>query len=151
MPCLHYLITILLFSAPISAEARDRIEGPVSARILKVQDGDTLIVLAKIWPGHEIKARVRIRGIDAPELKARCPEESEKAVAAKRLLKSLVSHGHIKLGKITQGKYYGRVLADVRDKDGNSLVPTMLESKLVRPYAGRKRRSWCNAKSALLQ
>lgn len=45
--------------------------------VVRVIDGDTLEARVHLWPGLEMMTRVRLRGIDAPELKAHCPEERE--------------------------------------------------------------------------
>ncbi|HEY4265726.1 MAG TPA: hypothetical protein VGM72_10435, partial [Micropepsaceae bacterium] len=62
----------------VTAEA---LEGPVSAVVQRVVDGDTIEVRAAIWLGQSLTVRVRIDGVDAPELKARCPEERQLAIA----------------------------------------------------------------------
>jgi endonuclease YncB( thermonuclease family) len=41
-----------------------------SAEVVHVIDGDTFAARVTIWPGVEVKTRVRLRGIDAPELHA---------------------------------------------------------------------------------
>jgi hypothetical protein len=46
-------------------------------------DGDTFETRVHLWPGLEMTTRVRLRGIDAPELKASCPQELQMAVVAK--------------------------------------------------------------------
>ncbi len=45
------------------------ITGPVSAKVVKVYDGDTVTVEAYPWPGLEAKASVRINGVDTPEIR----------------------------------------------------------------------------------
>jgi endonuclease YncB( thermonuclease family) len=46
-----------------------------SAEVVHVIDGDTFEARVAVWPGIEIKTKVRLRGIDAPELHARCDDE----------------------------------------------------------------------------
>jgi endonuclease YncB( thermonuclease family) len=46
-----------------------------SAEVVHVIDGDTFEARVAVWPGIEIKTRVRLRGIDAPKLHARCDHE----------------------------------------------------------------------------
>src|SRR5262245_62165511 len=64
------------------ALARERIAGPLSAEVMRAVDGDTLEVKVQIWLGQELTTDVRIKGIDAPEMKGRCPREKEMAHAA---------------------------------------------------------------------
>ncbi|TDI63600.1 MAG: hypothetical protein E2O90_11840, partial [Alphaproteobacteria bacterium] len=42
---------------------RDVLAGPVEARVIRVRDGDTLVVAARIWVGQEIVIDARINGI----------------------------------------------------------------------------------------
>ncbi len=123
----------------------DILSGPVEARVLRVIDGDTFIAEAKVWPGHSVKVSVRIRGIDAPEIRSRCPEEKAAAGRARDLLTMLVASGTVKLFNIGGGKYHGRVLADVVAEDGEELAPVLLGHDVVRPYAGGRRVPFCQA------
>ncbi|MBZ9792700.1 hypothetical protein K9B32_21750 [Rhizobium sp. 3T7] len=45
------LVALAFVVAPVTSEARDEIAGPVSAEILRVIDGDTLLVEARAL-GH---------------------------------------------------------------------------------------------------
>jgi endonuclease YncB( thermonuclease family) len=58
---------------------RGEFAGPFQAELVRVIDGDTFEARVRIWFGQEITTLVRIRGIDAPELKARCGSEASKA------------------------------------------------------------------------
>jgi len=131
-----------------TAVAGDKLVGPVSARVLRVYDGDTLIVMAHIWPGHDVKAHIRIRGIDAPELKGKCEQERQFALRARAQLQKLVSGGHVQLQQVARGKYFGRVLAQVSGNNRVDLKTALLESGHVRAYGGRKRQSWCGEDKA---
>ena len=129
-----------------SAHAREMIQGPVSAHIIKVRDGDSIDVVARVWPGHDIRVSVRIRGIDAPELRARCDVERQLALRAKSELKLMTVGDQVELKRISGGKYYGRVLADVLTLDQRNIGKMLLSGGFVRPYKGGKRRSWCPQK-----
>src|SRR5690348_9703714 len=63
--------------------AMDALAGPVTAIVDRVVDGDTIQVRAQIWLGQSLTVRVRIEGVDAPELEARCPEERRMAEKAR--------------------------------------------------------------------
>ena len=58
-------------------------------------DGDTFEARVHLWPGLNITTRVRLRGIDAPELKARCMEERIKAEAARDALRAILDQGEV--------------------------------------------------------
>ena len=105
----------------------------------------------RIWFGQEITTLVRIRGIDAPELRSRCVSEANGAARASEALADYLSPGGIKLLDVSLDKYGGRVLATVKVTDpaqpGESVVDVaelMLSGGLARPYGGGKRDSWCN-------
>ncbi|WP_432286249.1 thermonuclease family protein [Aminobacter sp. BA135] len=130
-------------ASPVEAKRRDNFAGPVSARVVEVIDGDTFLAEAEIWPGQTLRVNIRIRGIDAPEMKSRCVDERTAALAARAALARLVAEGPISLSNIGGAKYYGRVLADVSTGDGEVVAKAMLEDGLVRAYGGGKRDSWC--------
>lgn len=125
------------------AAAGDRLPGPVPAEPVEIVDGDTVRVIARIWLDQSIEVLVRIRGIDAAELRADCAEERDLAEAAAALLDDAVDGAPLTLTDIESDKYFGRVVADVALPDGRSLGPWLLESGLVRPYDGGTREDWC--------
>jgi endonuclease YncB( thermonuclease family) len=128
-----------------AASAESVIVGPVAADVVKVVDGDTLTVRARIWLDLEMTVNIRIRGIDAPELRARCSREKILAAAATDRLLDVAGHGPVNLSNIDEDKYFGRVVADVTTVDGRLVAPLMLESGLVRPYGGGERQGWCDS------
>ena len=127
------------------AEARDEISGPVAAEILRVIDGDTLLVEAQPWPQQKMEVYVRIRGIDAPELKSKCGRLREAGLDAQRALEALTAQSRkIQLTHISGDKYFGRIVADVMLFDGRSAGHDLLLAGLVQTYdGGRKPRETC--------
>lgn len=103
---------------PSDAKRRDNFAGPVSARVVEVIDGDTFLAEAEIWPGQTLRVNIRIRGIDAPEMKSRCTSERDAAPIARATLARLVADGPVSLSNIGDGKYYGRVLATSAQRPG---------------------------------
>jgi micrococcal nuclease len=126
-----------------AAGGGDFVPGPVEARVERVIDGDTFEAVAHVWPGHSVRVAVRIRGVDAPEIRSRCPAEREAAQAARRALEELFGGGPVLLGNIGGGKYYGRVLADVTAHDGRPAAEVLLAGGLARSYQGGQRAAWC--------
>src|SRR5215208_1700589 len=61
-------------------------KGTYAAEVLRVLDGDTFEARVHLWPALDITTKVRLRGIDAPEMKARCREERNLAEAARDAL-----------------------------------------------------------------
>lgn len=146
-PRLSTLAAILVL-APLAARpaaAAERLAGPVEAVVEEVVDGDTLAVRARIWIGQEVRVLVRLRGIDAPERRGRCPRERTLATAARTALAALVGSGPVLLTAIEADKYGGRVIADVATPSGASPAAGLLAGGLARPYAGRQREPWCAA------
>lgn len=137
------LAALLLFipALLVAAERRDlraQIEGPVEAELLSVVDGDTLLVEARPWPQHRVTVLVRIRGIDAPELRARCEAARRAAARAKARLSEL-AHGRVRLTNIAGDKYFGRVVADVATGDADDVATSLLAQGLVKTYDGGRR------------
>jgi len=52
------------------------------AEVLRVLDGDTFAARVRVWPGLDVETKVRLRGIDAAELHARCAAELRKALTS---------------------------------------------------------------------
>jgi len=114
------------------------IAGPVSAQVVRIIDGDTLEVNAHPWPGHAVRVSVRLRGIDTPERRSQCPDQRAAAQLARIELERLVSgFSTVELINVAGGKYYGRVLADLK-AGTRDIASAMLESGLARPYQGGK-------------
>jgi endonuclease YncB( thermonuclease family) len=111
--------------------------------IVRVIDGDTVEVRAHVWLDQMIVTRVRLRSIDAPELRAACPEEARKAAAARDALVTLLESGKIYLTGLGRDKYGGRVLGDLLTAEGHSISTRMLTGGHARLYAGGKRQGWC--------
>jgi micrococcal nuclease len=118
-------------------------EGPVSAQVTRVIDGDTFEASAAIWLGESIDVHVRIAGIDAPELHARCDDERVKAEAARDFLAHRIEGSEVRLTAVRYDKYGGRVDADVADAQGD-VGAGMLKAGLARPYHSERRAGWCS-------
>ena len=114
------------------------------AEVLKVNDGDTFEARVLVWPGMQITTKVRLRGIDMPELKARCAEEYRRADAAHEALRALLATGGVTVRNVGIDKYGGRVLADVATSNTADVSAVMLQSGHARPYEGGRRESWCD-------
>lgn len=115
-----------------------------SAEVVRVIDGDTFDARVRVWPGMEAVTRVRLRGIDAPEMKARCEAERDKAVAARDALARMLAAGAVGITNVGQDKYGGRVDADVRARDTANVGEALVGLGLARRYDGGRRASWCD-------
>jgi endonuclease YncB( thermonuclease family) len=119
------------------------VPGPVQARVLRVIDGDTIVVRARIWLGQDIDTQVRLDGVDAPEIKGKCERERRLAVRARDLILARSAGGMVILSEIHYGKYAGRVVARVRPPGGGDFSTALVEAGLGRAYEGGRRESWC--------
>jgi endonuclease YncB( thermonuclease family) len=87
--------------------------------------------------------RVRLRGIDAPELKAACAEEWRMAQAASGALRKLLAEGDVTIFNIGPDKYNGRVVADAATRQTPNVSDALLAAGQVRRYNGGHRGGWC--------
>lgn len=111
------------------------IAAPAHARMVAI-DGDTLIETVTM-------ERIRLENVDAPELRARCPEEAHLAQRAKEFVAFMLArHGGIvhPVGRVDR---YGRTLALVEIRGHGDLGRMLIDAKLARAYHGGKRAGWC--------
>ena len=79
-----------------------------SIDVVRTIDGDTFVARLHQRDGRDLVVRVRLRGIDAPEMKASCQEELDKAEAATTALRELLGQGGVTIYNLGTDKY-GRV------------------------------------------
>jgi endonuclease YncB( thermonuclease family) len=108
-------------------------------------DGDTLAVRVAVWLQHDVGVLVRLRGVDAPELRGDCASEKRRAEQAKLALMRIVAEGPVRLTAIEGDKYFGRVVADVTTARGRSVAASLIAGGFARAYEGGSRPSWCVA------
>ena len=137
------LVVFLLLIPATDAAASDLLRGPVEARVVRVIDGDTFEAEALVWPGHMVHVSIRIRGIDAPELRGKCETEKRAAREARATLARLIAERAVLVSNIGGDKYYGRVVADVADERGQDVALLLLGLSVVREYAGGTRVPFC--------
>lgn len=104
-----------------------------------VIDGDTLKLGDR---------KVRLNGIDAPEVKAMCPAEAAGAERATAALQRWVNAGPFELvARLDQPTdRYGRDLMTARrvaQGRTETAAQALLAAGVVREYGGEARRSWC--------
>lgn len=125
------------------ALADDALPGPIPAEVVRVVDGDTIRVRARIWVDQEVNVAVRLAGIDAPEIyRPKCDAEKVKARAAKDAVAGQVGT-QVFLREVRNGKYAGRVVADAVLSDGESLSERLIAQGHAIPDGAEK--PWCDA------
>lgn len=116
------------------------------SEVTSIYDGDTFRVTINGWPtvvGYRMP--VRINGIDTPDLRGggKCPEEKERAQAAKQFtVAALRGAKSVDLRNIQRGKYF-RLLAEVF-VNGVSLGNALMEQGHAAPYDGGTKMEWCS-------
>jgi endonuclease YncB( thermonuclease family) len=116
--------------------------GMIAARVLKVVDGDTFDARIEVQPGFRVTTRVRLRGIDAPELHAACEKERIGAEAAGRALRAILVEGGVTISDFGEDKY-GRLLGTVSTRATPNVSEALIAKGVVRRYDGGRRRGWC--------
>ena len=114
-----------------------------SADVVRTIDGDTFEARVHLAPGQDVTTRVRLRGIDSPELKAACPEELRLAEAATEALRDLLRQGEVAIYNIGPDKYQGRIVADVATRGTGNVAAALIASGHGRSYRGGHRDGWC--------
>jgi endonuclease YncB( thermonuclease family) len=120
--------------------------GPYTIDLVRTVDGDTFEARVRIWFGQEVTSLVRIRGIDAPELRARCASERIRAESSRDALDAELRGGNVTISDVVPDKYFGRIVASVRIAAAGreqDVGAWMLEQNHARAYDGRKRAGWC--------
>ena len=143
-----YIFLALAISIALPAYAQKQPQGVTyDAQILKVSDGDTIVIAAPFLPAPlKPQLAVRIFGVDTPEKghRAQCPSEAQRGEMATKFTQQLVQGGR-KFQVILYGwdKFGGRVLGDII-VDGKSVRQGLIANGLAREYYGDAKQSWCN-------
>lgn len=104
-----------------------------AAERLTVTDGDTVRL------GVE---RIRIIGLDAPELRGKCREERRLAERARTRLVELLDTENVEIIRSARPDKYRRTLAIIR-ADGVDVARVLITEGLARVYHGERRNGWC--------
>ena len=138
------LLPLLLCNALHSyAESYGDYQGAI---YLKNYDGDTIRFNLPGYPpiaGKDI--RVRVNGIDTPEIKGKCKKEKYEARQARDMVADILKGAEkITLRNMKRGKYF-RIAADVI-VDGESLADVLIEAGMAIKYdGGKKTHKWCDS------
>ena len=118
--------------------------GPYRAEVVRVKDGDTVLVDVHIWPGLTQRISLRLDGVNTPETRRPAPDcEREAGRQAKAFVRGLLSPGdEVIIREVRLGKYAGRALGKI-EVDGQDLGEMLIREHLARPYHGGRRSAWC--------
>lgn len=140
-----YLALLTSSKNPSMAPALERRQNNLhiyKATVNYVVDGDTLVIDIDLGFDVWVKKRLRLRGIDTPELKSDDPDEARKAQKAKAFVEKRTPTGTVIVMQSFMVDLHGRFVADVfyakdiSDKekiftDGNFLNQELLDAKLA--------------------
>ena len=135
------ILPFLLLPSYSLAESYGDYQGAV---YLQNYDGDTIRFDLPGYPpiaGDDI--RVRVNGIDTPEIKGNCEKEKYDAQQAKEMVADILKDAEqITLKNMKRGKYF-RIAADVI-VDGENLSDLLIGAGMaIRYNGGKKTHKWC--------
>lgn len=108
-------VALVLLAAPAMAQDIPSPYSEYYGTVERVIDGDTLDIRIDLWPGLTAHYAVRVRGIDAPELRgAACPQERLWAEEARAQAERLYPPGTTVRIEDVELDSFGRAIADVR-------------------------------------
>ena len=140
------LLITALFTLPAIAQKVPKNSATYDAQILRVSDGDTIVIAAPYLPAPlKPELAVRIYGVDTPEKghRAQCAQEDQKAQLASNFTKQMISQGvKIQVTLYAWDKFGGRVLGDIL-VNGQSVRSGLIANGLAREYYGEAKQSWC--------
>jgi len=110
------------------------------ARATRIVDGDTFDAVIDLGFGVAISHRIRLAGIDTPELNSKNPDEVQRALAAKGFATdwlTIAEEWPLAL-EVSKGDKYGRFIARVfrHPAKEEELGPALMAKGLARPYTG---------------
>jgi len=138
------VLILAVLALTLSSEAKPQYGSLSVSKVNSVYDGDTFRVDIDALPpiiGKNI--RIRVNGVDTPEIRGKCQYEKDLAVKARDFVQDKLTNAkHINLINVQRGKYF-RIVAHVLIDD-ISLSQLLLDNQLAYEYTGGKKNSWCN-------
>ena len=122
----------------------------VEAKVLEIIDADTMKLEIYFWPQQTITTNVRLKGVDAPELKnAKCLREKLLAEEAKSSIEGKFPVGSwVLVSDVIFDKFGGRYVANVKrwasDRMKSASAELLENKRWAVPYdGGEKTKDWC--------
>jgi len=104
------------------------------AKLLNVVDADTVDMLVDLGFYVGMKHRLRLYGINAPELNSTDPVQRALAVQAKQFVLDTIKIGETYVIDTYKSDKYGRLLAEIWIADGISLNEMLVATGLADRY-----------------
>ena len=142
---LTFLLSLtFLISGSTIVNAKQSFGDYEGAIYVRNYDGDTITFnLPNLHPIIGKKIRVRLNGIDTPEIKGKCDKEKYDAEQAREMVEDILKDAEkITLKNMQRGNFF-RIASDVI-VDGESLADMLIEAGMaVRYGGGKKTHKWC--------
>lgn len=102
------------------------------AKVIKVIDGDTIDLMIDLGYHTFLKKRIRLDGVDTPEIRG---EERPEGLISKAAVEELIGGQDVKVKSIRERDKYGRNIARIYfGPDDIDLTDYLLENNLGEPY-----------------
>ena len=108
------------------------------AYVVSVYDGDTCDVEIDLGFKIKIKERLRLLGVDTPEIRTKDKAEKKRGLQVRDKLRKLIFRQTVLIATEKEGKF-GRYLADMWTSTGLHINSWLLESGYANEYFGGKR------------
>lgn len=117
--------------------------GPYKATVVRVIDGDSVVLDVHVWPGLTQQINLRLAGINTPELRTKVECEKKAAEKVKAFVEGALQTGLVvTVADVELGKFAGRALGRI-EVHGHDLSRHLVHRGYAREYDGGKREAWC--------
>ena len=110
-----------------------------NVKVIDVYDGDTITVAAMVEK-KMYKFKIRLYGIDSPELRTKNKSEKEAAIKSRDYLRKMILHKKVQIKEPFYEKY-GRICGTVYLNKKNICNDMIKKSKAISYYGGTKVKS----------
>jgi micrococcal nuclease len=133
---------------PKTVESVPRRGLATKCKVTNIHDGDTITVVFRFCASSQngfMKINIRMKGLDAPELKSQKLETQAARVCTNELTRKLGQQKFWYVVMSKWDKYGGRVIGeiyDTQDCKGVNVNQWLLDEGLAKPYNGGKKQIW---------
>lgn len=110
-------------------------------RIVSVYDADTVTIILDLGFNVSIKEKIRLYGINCPELRTKNEKEKALAIEARDFVRELILGEEVEITVYKKGKY-GRYLAGIFLESGELLNELLIKKGYAREYFGVGKAKW---------
>jgi len=141
---INILLALLMSAVAISTAAAAEMYGPYTADVVRIIDGDTVVLNVHAWPGLTQNIHLRLDGVNTPE-KRRAPEcEKAQGRKATAFTKAFIGSAQtVHISGVHLGKFAGRALGKITVPGKGDLGTALLQAGMAREYHGGHRDPWC--------